>query len=153
METKRCPYCGEEILLTAKKCKHCKEWLDPNGNEKQATNTTTSDCNQGPNIVSIKKQPSTMTTVNDSKPSSSKDNDSRKMLPILIVFAVIVVAIMVLCVRFCATSPDSGCEADAEADSTLYGVEVVEEPDEEVVESSEDYSTYDYDESPEYSGY
>lgn len=28
METKRCPYCGEEILAAAKKCKHCGEWLD-----------------------------------------------------------------------------------------------------------------------------
>ena len=27
-ETKRCPYCGEEILSVAKKCKHCGEWLD-----------------------------------------------------------------------------------------------------------------------------
>ena len=27
-ETKRCPYCGEEIMATAKKCKHCGEWLD-----------------------------------------------------------------------------------------------------------------------------
>lgn len=26
-ETKRCPYCGEEILAIAKKCKHCGEWL------------------------------------------------------------------------------------------------------------------------------
>ena len=26
-ETKRCPYCGEEIMATAKKCKHCGEWL------------------------------------------------------------------------------------------------------------------------------
>lgn len=27
-ETMNCPYCGEEILAVAKKCKHCGEWLD-----------------------------------------------------------------------------------------------------------------------------
>ena len=26
-QSKRCPYCGEEILAAAKKCKHCGEWL------------------------------------------------------------------------------------------------------------------------------
>lgn len=29
-EIKQCPCCGEEILATAKKCKHCGEWLEKN---------------------------------------------------------------------------------------------------------------------------
>ena len=28
METKKCPFCSEEILFEAKKCKHCGEFLD-----------------------------------------------------------------------------------------------------------------------------
>ena len=32
--TKRCPYCGEEILGVAKKCKHCGEWLEKPEAEK-----------------------------------------------------------------------------------------------------------------------
>ena len=31
-EKKQCPYCGEEILAIAKKCKHCGEWLDEDEN-------------------------------------------------------------------------------------------------------------------------
>ena len=27
-ETKKCPFCGEEILAVAKKCKYCGEWLE-----------------------------------------------------------------------------------------------------------------------------
>lgn len=34
METKNCPYCGEEVKLLAKKCKHCGEWFDENAENK-----------------------------------------------------------------------------------------------------------------------
>ena len=33
-EIKKCPYCSEEILLTAKKCKHCGEWLEVSDQRK-----------------------------------------------------------------------------------------------------------------------
>ena len=37
-----CPYCGEEILTVAKKCKHCGEWLNNNENSKnEEMNITT----------------------------------------------------------------------------------------------------------------
>ena len=39
-ETKRCPYCGEEILAVAKKCKHCGEWLDEYNQNSQQKGTT-----------------------------------------------------------------------------------------------------------------
>jgi len=27
-DTKHCPYCSGKVLITAKKCKHCGEWID-----------------------------------------------------------------------------------------------------------------------------
>lgn len=43
-ETKKCPYCGEEININAVKCKHCGEWLPKQDNvAPQAESSAGSD--------------------------------------------------------------------------------------------------------------
>lgn len=41
-ETKRCPFCGGEILATAKKCKHCKQYIPDQ--EENVSNSDTKIC-------------------------------------------------------------------------------------------------------------
>lgn len=40
-ETKKCPYCSEEILAEAKKCRYCGEFLDESRKEKPSSTPTT----------------------------------------------------------------------------------------------------------------
>jgi hypothetical protein len=52
MSIKNCPYCGEEILSTAKKCKHCDEWLE----EKTDTDISNASENESNDNVQEKKE-------------------------------------------------------------------------------------------------
>jgi hypothetical protein len=57
-DTKRCPYCAEEILAAAKKCKHCGEFLDgretPKGSVTPPLTAPLADQNRrAPVIVAI----------------------------------------------------------------------------------------------------
>ena len=42
-KTKNCPYCGEEIMADARKCKHCGEWLDEDFVKEQDSKTNISE--------------------------------------------------------------------------------------------------------------
>ncbi len=50
--TRACPFCSEEILMTARKCKHCGEILDESLREQRST--APSDHSPSPQIVQEK---------------------------------------------------------------------------------------------------
>lgn len=47
---RKCPYCGEEILMVAKKCKHCGEWIKeedlPSSTEQYSNSNATGQQSQ-----------------------------------------------------------------------------------------------------------
>lgn len=56
-ETKKCPFCGEEILAVAKKCKHCGEFLEENLKKDSLTKKEVEDLRNKINSVSIRSLP------------------------------------------------------------------------------------------------
>lgn len=85
-ETKRCPYCGEEILAVAKKCKHCGEWLD-----KEAIRTERIDKKDTEqNLNRSSKDDSNPTVVENQFP---KKKTKSKMASIILVIALLLAVV------------------------------------------------------------
>lgn len=47
-ETKKCPYCGNEILAIAKKCRFCGKWLTENSTSEQIAEKTSHENGTAP---------------------------------------------------------------------------------------------------------
>ena len=77
-ETKKCPYCGNEILAVAKKCKHCGTWLDGRGEAKASTPAT----------------PKQDSPVNDTPIDKSAKKSSKGKLGKTIISAIVGIAVL-----------------------------------------------------------
>lgn len=148
-ETKRCPYCGEEILAVAKKCKHCGEWLDKTVTVKEEKKIpcptcgelvveTTSVC---PYCHEKIEKPSSLPrnafrekVISEKIHSSKEDNDGNKKW-IWIVVTVALVAI-VCAIIFSSKSGSSVSTDNTYANDSMVEVEVMAV--EEVPEYPED---------------
>lgn len=54
-ERKICPYCGEEIMAVAKKCRHCGEWLEPKEVQELKSSVTDTDNELNYKIALVKR--------------------------------------------------------------------------------------------------
>lgn len=67
-ETKKCPYCGEEIPAMAKKCRYCGSWLTENHPETSASSTQFHNARNEP-VPSVQEE-KRYYSGNESKPLS-----------------------------------------------------------------------------------
>lgn len=75
--TKKCPYCGEEVLAVAKKCRFCGEWLDNESTEQTSAQPEVSKQSQ-------QRKPKTFL------------NKKRSLMVIIPMSAIVVFAIILL---------------------------------------------------------
>lgn len=81
METKKCPYCGEEIQTVAKKCRYCGKWI----NQPQVldTNTTKDNADNG-KTTSVTKQEKAVNKKTDSLKKNKKNSIFHKIVSVFL---------------------------------------------------------------------
>lgn len=88
-QTKNCPYCGEEILAVAKKCKHCGEWLETK-EEKETAPAVSAEATPKLEATPV-SQPATEKPASEVAPSETYYESSTKKIVVGAITAVLVI--------------------------------------------------------------
>ena len=96
-DTKICPYCGEEILAVAKKCKHCGEWLTDDSKDKVLSQITN---NSGAH-TSLNTEVSSIGNDSSQKPlgvnlAAITPSNRNKWIIFLCVLGIIIIGVLIL---------------------------------------------------------
>lgn len=91
-KTRNCPYCGEEIMADAKKCRHCGEWLEEEPIPEQSQEAENTETNAS---VSQNAAPEQTKPVMPTKRQSFNEEPSRRkskkwlfaLIPIIVAIA------------------------------------------------------------------
>ena len=145
-ETKTCPYCGEEILAVAKKCKHCGEWLPIEktkipcpvcGEEIDEDTVVCPHCNE-----KVKEEAPTPTTpVNNPTPKPDREKKNWKMIGI--VGCAILAIVAIVWAVSSGSESENGNLATTENDSATVEVAYADEPP--ATGDIDDYEVGDYE--------
>lgn len=93
-KTKNCPYCGEEIMADARKCKHCGEWLEeePIQEQTQEAEKIETTASVSPHAETEQTEP-VMPTKAPSLDKDSSTHKSKKWLFAVIPIIVVIVGV------------------------------------------------------------
>lgn len=89
-KTKNCPYCGEEIMADARKCKHCGEWLEEEPIQEQTQEGEKSETDAPVSHNAVPEQIASDSHIKREDPSCRK---SKKWLLAVIPIVVAIVGV------------------------------------------------------------